>query len=128
MTIAAARMRCVPKTGRRVGDHPLDAFIPDPGGRSPLCDDEQFGVILEGLVADEAPRLFAVVQEYGDRVDCRIAAWGMAFADRVEVASVEGGLRMALSAPESALPGFNVGSHVRARLVWFKPGAIADGD
>ncbi|MEV0702245.1 hypothetical protein AB0I53_30620 [Saccharopolyspora sp. NPDC050389] len=59
------------------------------------------------------------MQEYGDRVDGRIAAWGMAFADHVEVVSVGGGLRMGLSAPESALHGFNVGNRIRARLVWF---------
>ncbi|MEV0049038.1 hypothetical protein AB0H34_00895 [Saccharopolyspora shandongensis] len=93
---------------------------------SPLCDEAQFGAILEGIVADEAPQLFAVVQEYGDRVDGRIAAWGMAFADHAEVVSVGGGLRMSLSEPESALRGFNFGSHIRARLVWFNPDAATD--
>ncbi|MER5389751.1 hypothetical protein [Saccharopolyspora sp. NPDC002686] len=82
-----------------------------------MGDEARFGAILEGIVADEAPRLFAVVQEYGDRGDGRIAAWLLAFADHAEVIAVGGGLRMSLSAPESALRGFNIGSRIRAR-VW----------
>ena len=73
----------------------------------------------------------ADVQEYGERVDGRIAAWGMAFADHAEVVSVTRGLRMSLQAPENALRMFKFGSHVRARLVWFNPDAAtpaADDD
>lgn len=47
--------------------HPLDALVNDPTGRAPLCDEARFAEILEGMVADNAPRLFAVVQEYGVR-------------------------------------------------------------
>jgi hypothetical protein len=91
--------------------------------RQPLCDEPAFAAILEEMVADEAPRLFAVVQEYGERVDGRIAAWGMAFADHAEVVPVKRGLRMSLQAPENALRMFKFGSHIRARLVWFNPDA-----
>lgn len=55
--------------------HPLDAFVADPSGMTPLCDEPMFASIVESTVADESPRLFAIVQEYGERVDCRIAAW-----------------------------------------------------
>ncbi|MGH3423288.1 MAG: hypothetical protein ACRDO8_01090 [Nocardioidaceae bacterium] len=103
--------------------HPLDAYVPDPSGRRPLCDEPRFAAILEGMVADAAPRLFALVQEYGDRVDARIAGWGMAFDDRAEVASVDGSIRMGLAEPEDALVGFGFGTHIRARLVWFNPDA-----
>ena len=71
----------------------------------------------------EAPRLFAVVQEYGERVDGRIAAWGLAFDDHTEVFSVGRTQRMCLQVPENALRLFKVGSHIRARLVWFDPDA-----
>lgn len=108
--------------------HPLDAFVPDPTGTPPLCDANRFAAILERMVADAAPRLFAIVQEYGDRVDAQIAAWGMAFADHAEVISVEGKLRMSLRAPESALRAFHFGSHVRARLVWLPSGANTPAD
>jgi hypothetical protein len=67
--------------------HPLDLFVADPSGKPPMCSAEEFVVVTEDLVADEAPRLFAVLQEYGERVDVRIAAWGMAFGERVEVIS-----------------------------------------
>ncbi|MDV6014772.1 hypothetical protein F8178_20150 [Haloechinothrix sp. LS1_15] len=90
---------------------------------SPLCSEELFAEVLEGMVADAAPRVFAIVQEYGDRVDARIAGWGMAFDDRADVVSVDCGLRMSLSAPEQALRGFRVGNRIGARLVWYNPDA-----
>jgi hypothetical protein len=96
---------------------PLDALVADPAGAPPLCDEEEFAAILAEAVADEAPRLFAVVQVYGDRVDAWIAAWGMAFEDRAEVVSVDSAVRISLSAPEGALRGFGFGSHIRTRLV-----------
>ncbi|HEX7662687.1 MAG TPA: hypothetical protein VF444_24745 [Pseudonocardiaceae bacterium] len=102
---------------------PLGQAIPDPSGREPMCDEPTFAAILEGMVADEAPRLFAVVQEYGERVDARIAGWGMAFEDHAEVISVEGGIQANLDEPEGALSLFNRGSRIHARLVWFNPDA-----
>jgi hypothetical protein len=126
------RPRDVDDCDRLEQRHPLDAFVPAPSGMtSSLCDEREFAAILEQMVADEAPRLFAVVQEYGDRVDGRIAAWGMAFADHVEVISVERTRRMSLRTPENALRLFRFGSHIRARLVWFTPDAAksaADDD
>lgn len=95
--------------------HPLDDFVLDPSSMRPLGEEPEFAAILEGMVADEAPRVFAVVQEYGQRVDGQIAAWGMAFSDHAEVVSVDGRLRMSLKAPESALRGFHFGTHIRAR-------------
>lgn len=102
---------------------PLDALVPDSSDMDPLCGEEEFVALLKNMVADEAPRLFAVVQVYGERVDARIAAWGMAFQDHAEVVAVDHGLRMSLQAAENAPRGFNLGSHIRARLVWFDPGA-----
>jgi hypothetical protein len=78
--------------------------------------------------ADEAPRLFAVVQEYGERVDGRIAAWGMALADHAEVVSVTRGMRMSLQTPKNALRMFTFGNHLRARLVWFNPDAATPAE
>ncbi|MGH3905992.1 MAG: hypothetical protein ACRDTE_17690 [Pseudonocardiaceae bacterium] len=100
----------------------------DPAEPTPLCDEPEFAALLEEMVADEAPRLFAVVQEYGERVDGRIAAWGMAFDDHAEVVSVGRGMRMSLQAPENALRLFKFGSHIRARLVWFNPNAATPAE
>ncbi len=99
----------------------LDRYVPDPSGLAPLCDEAQFAAILDRMAANQAPRLFAVVQEYGNRVDGVIAAWGMAFPEYAEIVSVDGGLRLRLNTPENALPAFGYGSHVRARLVWLSP-------
>lgn len=101
--------------------HPLDALVPDPSGPAPLCDEPEFAAILEEMVTDEAPRLFAVVQEYGERADGMIAAWGMAFDDHAEVVSVARGHRMSLQTAENARRMFTSGSHIRARLVWLSP-------
>lgn len=103
--------------------HFLDALVPDPSEKLPLCDEPRFAEIVERMVADSAPRVFAVVQEYGQRVDARIAAWGMAFDDRAEVVSVERGMRMSLQTAEHAVQGFAWGSHIHPRLVWFNPQA-----
>ncbi|WP_433263814.1 hypothetical protein ACQPZF_33290 [Actinosynnema sp. CS-041913] len=108
--------------------HPLDLYVPDPSGLTPLGDEARFATILERMVADQAPRLFAVVQEYGHRVDGAIAAWGMAFADHAEVVSVTGGMRLSLDEPEHALIAFRMGSRVRARLVWLNPDAATPSD
>lgn len=108
--------------------HPLDAGVPDPSDMPPLCSEEEFAALLEGMIADFAPRVFAVVQEYGERVDGRIAAWGLAFDDHAEVVGVDGGMRMSLQAPENALRGFTWGSHIKARLVWFNPDAATPAE
>jgi hypothetical protein len=108
--------------------HPLDAFVHDPTGLAPLCDAETFAVIVDGMVADAAPRVFAIVEEYGERVDGRIAGWGMAFEDYAEVVGVEGGTRMRMRSPEAALRGFGFGTHIRPRLVWVNPDAATPDD
>lgn len=97
-------------------------------GFDPLCDEDEFIDLIETMVVNEAPRLFAVVQEYGERADGRIAAWGMRFEDRADVVSVEGGMRMTLQCPEAALPGFRCDRHVTARLVWVNPDAATPDD
>ncbi|MGH3929016.1 MAG: hypothetical protein ACRDTF_03455 [Pseudonocardiaceae bacterium] len=108
--------------------HPLDALVPDPTGMAPLCDEEEFAALAQNLVAAEAPRLFAVLQEYGERVDGQIAAWGMAFEDHAEVLSIDHRRRMSLAAPHDALHHFVWSSDIRARLVWFNPDAATPAD
>ncbi|WP_020663140.1 hypothetical protein [Amycolatopsis benzoatilytica] len=48
--------------------------MPDPAELPPLCGKPEFAAILDAMVAGEAPRLFAGVQEYGERVDGQIVA------------------------------------------------------
>ncbi|MGQ0772896.1 MAG: hypothetical protein ACT4NY_00490 [Pseudonocardiales bacterium] len=106
------------------------AVMPDPQDMTPrdlkpICGEEEFAALVENIVADEAPRLFAVVQEYGERVNFRIAEWGMAFDDHAEVIRVDRRLRLNLRAPENALRFFTEGGDLRPRLVWFNPDAIS---
>lgn len=104
--------------------HPLDALVLDPTGLPSLYDEPTFAALLAEMVADEAPRLFAVVQEYGQRVDGQIAGWGLAFADHAEVISLDQHRWMRLSSPSQALRMFRFGSHISARLIWPTSGPV----
>ncbi|HET9256814.1 MAG TPA: hypothetical protein VFO16_16670 [Pseudonocardiaceae bacterium] len=102
--------------------HPLESLVPDPSGMAPLCGEEEFAAEVAAMVADEAPRLFAVVQEYGERVDGRIAAWGLAFEDHASIVTVDDRISgVALRAPEHSLRRFSIGTRIRARLVGLGP-------
>jgi hypothetical protein len=85
----------------------------------PLCDRAEFDEEMAEMVAEEAPRLFAVVQERGDRVDGRIAAWGMAFTDHVEVVRDSGSVSFRSAERVRWLFGLRQG--VTAHLVWVGP-------
>lgn len=92
-----------------------------PAVEAPLWDEPEFTVLVEGLVADFAPRLFALVEEEDERVDGRIVAWGMAFEDHAEVVWVDGEARGGFSSAEAARLTFSLGAKVR--LVWYNPDA-----
>lgn len=83
----------------------------------PLCGEGEFDDEIHAMVRDDAPRRFAVVQVLGERVDARIAAWGLAFEDRVEVVHVQGAVRMSLRTPERALFAFR-GPQISTKIVW----------
>jgi hypothetical protein len=106
--------------------HPLDAIIPDPADRKPICDEAEFSELLDEMVAEDAPRVFAVIQEYGDRVDAHIAAWGMAFDDHAVVASADGERFQTLTKPEHAVRLYTRGTRVSSRLVWVYPSTEED--
>ena len=78
--------------------------------------EEEFAQEVAELVADEAPRVFALVQEYGERVDGRVIAWGMAFDDHAEVVGVHRRLRGSFTSAERARRAFS--RRAKIRLVW----------
>ncbi len=86
---------------------------------------EEFTAIVDSIVADSAPRLFATMQEYGDRVDGWIVGWGMAFEDRAELVDVDGGMTMSLQVPHDALFYFAREKYCTPRLVWVNPDAAS---
>lgn len=95
----------------------------DPATVAPLCDEAEFTELVDEMVAEEAPRVFAVVQEYGERVDGRIAAWGLAFEDYTEVVGVDHDIRMSRCSLDFAARAFSRRPHITARLVWVNPEA-----
>ncbi|MEV4732322.1 hypothetical protein [Saccharopolyspora sp. NPDC049426] len=98
----------------------IDNQADDPNLR-PICGRARFTELVEALVADFTPQMFAVVQEYGDCLDADIVAWGIAFENRVEVIDVSGGLRMSLQSPERALQAFQTDGDFTTHLVWASP-------
>jgi len=85
-----------------------------------LWTDDEFDEMVDEMVTDYAPNLFAVVQVRGSRVDGHIAAWGMAFEHHAEVISTSGDFHMSLQCPERALHAYTKGEEITARLVWVK--------
>ncbi|MGX7829197.1 hypothetical protein ACTG9Q_29345 [Actinokineospora sp. 24-640] len=76
-----------------------------------------FAEAVEAVLRASAPRLFAVLHEFGHREHARIAAWGLAFDDHVEVADVDGSCRMRLSSAERAR-AFLEYEQASAHLFW----------
>jgi hypothetical protein len=91
---------------------------PAPQGLPPLCGPEEFARLVTEMVTDDAPRVFAVVQEYGDRVDARIAAWGLAHPDHVDVIGVDGAVHLGAAAPETVLRRYGRRVNTSAHVVW----------
>jgi len=81
-----------------------------------LGTEEEFAQEVAELVADEAPRVFALVEERCERVDGWILAWGMAFDDHAEVVSVHRGLRGSFPSAQRARRAFS--RRAKIRLVW----------
>ncbi|MFD1147956.1 hypothetical protein [Saccharothrix hoggarensis] len=100
----------------------------DEKATSAVWSPEEFAAVVRRLAADEAPRLFAIVEEYGEAEDARVAGYGLAYADRVEVDSVEGGFHLCSQSPDSARALFEVSSRSagtrRAHLVWLDEPAV----
>jgi hypothetical protein len=100
------------------GAQPLDPFDQDPAGIEPLCGGEEFAAEMRMMVAEDAPRVFAIVQEYGDRVDARLAAWGLAFEDHADAITVGNGMHLSAHSPNALVRRFRTGKHVTPHVVW----------
>jgi hypothetical protein len=83
-----------------------------------------FTALLQEVAREEAPRLFAIVEEYGngEEDDLRVAGYGLAYEDRVEVNSVEGDFHLNSQSPEHARTLFEISSRSagarRVHAVW----------
>lgn len=86
-----------------------------------MCSEEEFAEEVRELVADEALRVFALVEEHGERIGGRIVARSMAFDNRVEIISANGGLRVSFESVERVQRRFS--RRRKIRLVWTSPAA-----
>jgi hypothetical protein len=93
--------------------------------KPPLCDAAEFAELMAEMVTDDAPRVFAVVEELGTRVDARVAGWGLAYADHVDVIGVDGGVHLGAAGPENILRRFGRRARITAHIVW--PTGAPDG-
>lgn len=71
---------------------------------------EQLTGLMRELAVAEAPRLFALMAEYGEGEDARVAGYGLAYADRADVNSVEGDFQLHSQSAESARTLFEISS------------------
>ncbi len=90
------------------------------GGEKPvsLFEDPKIVTEVQEFVDDQAPRLFAVVQETFDPEDLKIVAWGMTTEKGAEVVSVHGGMHMSVQSAENALIFFRAGGRAVPRVFW----------
>ncbi|MEU4761779.1 hypothetical protein AB0H12_00905 [Actinosynnema sp. NPDC023794] len=98
----------------------LDEPSPDMVAQ-PLWTKDQFTNLLHLIAKEQAPRLFAIVEEYGEWEDSRVAGYGLAYSDRVDVNSVEGDFHLNSQSPERARQVFELSARsrgVRTHLVW----------
>ena len=91
-------------------------------------NDQEFTALLHEAAHEEAPRVFALVEEYGEREEVRVAGYGLAYADRAESNSVEGDFRLNSECPDSARALYEAsGRDVRrVHLVWLSTRAPDD--
>ena len=86
---------------------------------TPLGTEEEFAAMIHEMIAEDVPRVFALVEECGERADGRIFGWGMAFEDHAELIGVHGGMRGTFPSAERARRMF--ARRRKVRLVWATP-------
>jgi hypothetical protein len=57
-------------------------------------------------------------QDFGDQVDGRVAAWGMAFDDHVDIIDANSSSWMSLTTPELALNRYVRPPQIATRIIW----------
>ena len=108
---------------------PSTASRATPTIAGPPWNAEQFTRRIRELAADETPRLFALVEEYGHREGARVAGYGLAYADRADVNSVEGDFPLNSQSAESTRTLFEISSRSagarQVHVVWLDQATTA---
>lgn len=100
-------------TGQSTADPsaPLRSFV----------ETAEFTELVAEMVADQAPRVFAIVLEYGEHIDAQIIAWGMALDEGAYVTTVDGRNQYSVTDPESVLKYVRGQPDTTPHLVWAVP-------
>lgn len=85
------------------------------------ADVTDFTTLVAEMVADQAPRLFAVVVEFGGHIDGKIVAWGMALNEHTYMTTADGSNQYVLAGPNSALRYVRSHPETTPHLVWVTP-------
>nr|CEL13518.1 hypothetical protein [Kibdelosporangium sp. MJ126-NF4]CTQ99203.1 hypothetical protein [Kibdelosporangium sp. MJ126-NF4] len=96
--------------------HDTDQHTPAPSDPEPLTDD--IDDQLARLVADQAPRLFAVAFEFDGPEEPVIAAWGMDFDDSAYMVTANGNTHFSLATADNALNYVRTGPSATSHLIW----------
>ncbi|MFD0201753.1 MULTISPECIES: hypothetical protein [Saccharothrix] len=87
-----------------------------------LCGPAELTDLVDELVTEAAPRMFALVEEYGAAESARVAGYGLAYAARAEVNSVEGDFHLNSTSVERLRTVFEISSRSagvrRVHVVW----------
>ncbi|MGQ0840277.1 hypothetical protein [Actinokineospora sp.] len=79
-------------------------------------DEKRFAEVIQSMVSDHAPKLFAIIEEFGERDDAQVVAWGMEFPGRAHVVGDDGRMRMSSSSAQTARDLLGITGTMR--LVW----------
>ncbi|RSM83217.1 hypothetical protein DMH04_24115 [Kibdelosporangium aridum] len=88
----------------------------------------EFTAMVNEMVADQAPQVFAVVLERDDQSDATVAAWGMSFDDQAYMVKANGNSKYFLADAENALAYIHRTDNATPQLVWVNPTADASED
>lgn len=94
--------------------------------QSPTMDTVVAALVRE-VAMEDAPRPFAIVEEYGEGEDARAAGYGFAHDDHADVTSVEGDFHLSAESAENARALFEISSRStgvrRVHVVWLDEAA-----
>ncbi|ONI84274.1 hypothetical protein ALI144C_15550 [Actinosynnema sp. ALI-1.44] len=79
-----------------------------------------FNTMIAQIVTDQAPRVFAVVLEFGEQTDAEIVGWGLELDHGAYMVTADGRNQYALAEPGNALRYLRNRSNVKPHLIWAK--------
>jgi hypothetical protein len=100
----------------------------EPTDPQTLADETEFTNLITAMVANHAPRMFAIVLKRGERLDAAITAWGLALDNSAYAVTTDGKTQYLLAAPEQALQYVRRTANTTPHLVWVDPTAATPSE